>query len=393
MESNTISVEIKSGTGLPGASMQQRKKIYRQTICSSDDNDIRQDRRRGRGALSNATSRHEALSRHVFDDGWQTLDELPAFKTEVQVEQAKSIISTNSSPDLQFEKSVNPYRGCEHGCIYCYARPKHSYMGLSSGLDFESRLFAKPNAAKLLERQLSRKGYVPKVIALGANTDPYQPIEREWKITRQLLEVLDAANHPVAIITKSALILRDVDILQRMASRGLVKVVISLTTLDRRLSRSMEPRAATPGLRLKTIHELADTGIPVSVLVAPVIPALNDHEIERILDSAKVAGASEAGYVLLRLPLEVSPLFREWLLNQYPDKYRHVMSLIRSMRAGKDYDADFGKRMRGVGPYAWQIKRRFDLARKRLELNRRSLALDCSQFVAPMADQEQLSLF
>ena len=358
-----------------------------------DEIGVTKNRRRGRGALSNSTGRFEALTRHVFDDGWQTLDELPAFKTEVQIEQPKTIISTNRSSDLPFERSINPYRGCEHGCTYCFARPTHSYMGLSAGLDFETRLFAKPNAAKSLERQLSRKGYVPKVIALGTNTDPYQPIEREWKITRQILEVLDAANHPVAIVTKSALILRDIDILQRMAAKGLVKVVISITSLDRRLCRSLEPRAATPGLRLKAVHELNKAGIPVAVMMAPIIPALNDHEIERVLDSAKAAGASEAEYVLLRLPLEVSPLFREWLLNRYPERYRHVMNLIRSMRGGKDYDAEFGKRMGGIGPYAWQIKRRFELARKRLGLGKRKFVYDCSQFVAPRADQEQLSLF
>lgn len=364
------------------------------TIGRSDGAGISHSRRRGRGAGSNVSGRFEAFSRDVFDDGWQTLDELPSFKTEVQVEQAKSVISTNKSPDLPFDKSINPYRGCEHGCVYCFARPTHSYMGLSAGLDFESRLFAKPNTAKLLERELSRKGYVPKVIALGTNTDVYQPIEKEWRITRQILEVLEAANHPVAIVTKSALVLRDIDILERMAARGLAKVVVSVTTLDRRLSRAMEPRAATPGLRLKAIHDLSKAGIPVSVMVAPVIPALNDHEIERILDSASSAGAVEAEYVMLRLPLEVSALFREWLLNHYPDKYRHVMNLIRTMRGGKDYDAEFGKRLTGTGPYAWQIKRRFDIARKRLDLGRRGFAaLDCSQFIAPRADQEQLALF
>ncbi len=382
---------VESGAPIPSA--RPSRPLARRSVYRAEDTSVSPKRRRGRGAVSNATGRYEALTRHVFDDGWQTLDELPAFNTQVQVEQPKTIIATNGSPDLHFERSINPYRGCEHGCVYCFARPTHSYMGLSAGLDFETQLFAKPNAAQLLSRQLSKKGYVAKVIALGANTDPYQPIEREWKITRQLLEVLEAANHPVAIITKSSLILRDIDILQRMAAKNLVKVIISVTTLDRRLSRAMEPRAATPGLRLKAIHDLAGAGIPVSVMVAPVIPALNDHEIERILDSAKAAGAREAEYVLLRLPLEVSTLFREWLLNHYPERYRHVMNLIRSMRSGKDYDAEFGKRMRGVGPYAWQIKRRFDLARKRLGLNRRGFSLDCSQFVAPKADQEQLSLF
>ncbi len=377
----------------PGTSNQHHKNMAGLAAIRAQDTEIVKNRRRGRGAVSNPSGRYEALTRHVFDDGWQTLDELPAFKTEVQVEQPKTIITTNRSPDLPFDRSINPYRGCEHGCIYCFARPTHSYIGLSSGLDFESRLFAKPNGAQLLERQLSRRGYIPKPIALGTNTDAYQPIERQWKITRQILEVLEIANHPVVITTKSALILRDIDILQRMAAKGLVKVIISLTSLDRRLCRSMEPRAANPGLRLKAIHELTKADIPVSVMLAPIIPALNDHEIERLLESAKAAGATEAEYVLLRLPLEVSPLFREWLLNHYPDKYRHVMNLIRSMRGGKDYDAEFGKRMRGIGPYAWQIKRRFDLARKRLGMSLRRMDLDCSQFIAPRADQEQLSLF
>jgi len=393
MAMNSLVADTAVTSGFPATSAKPARPLARRSVYRPDESPVAPKRRRGRGAVSNATGRYEALTRHVFDDGWQTLDELPAFNTQVQVEQPKTIIANNRSPDLPFDRSINPYRGCEHGCVYCFARPTHSYMGLSAGLDFETQLFAKPNAAQLLERQLSKKGYIPKVIALGANTDPYQPIEREWKITRQLLEVLEAANHPVAIITKSSLILRDIDILQRMAAKGLVKVVISVTTLDRRLSRAMEPRAATPGLRLKAIHDLAEAGIPVSVMVAPIIPALNDHEIERILDSAKAAGAREAEYVLLRLPLEVSALFREWLLNHYPDRYRHVMNLIRSMRGGKDYDAEFGKRLRGVGPYAWQIKRRFDLARKRLELNRRGFSLDCSQFVAPKADQEQLLLF
>ena len=381
-------------TGADIASPEHRGGILAGTTLRNGAEGISHNRRRGRGAGSNVSGRFEVFSRDIFDDGWQTLDELPVFKTEVQVEQAKSVISTNKSPDLPFDKSINPYRGCEHGCIYCFARPTHSYMGLSAGLDFESRLFAKPNTAKLLERELSRKGYVPKVIALGTNTDVYQPIEKEWRITRQILEALEAANHPVAIVTKSALVLRDIDILERMAAKGLAKVVVSVTTLDRRLSRAMEPRAATPGLRLKAIHDLSQAGVPVSVMVAPVIPALNDHEIERILDSAKSAGAVEAEYVMLRLPLEVSSLFREWLLNHYPDKYRHVMNLIRSMRGGKDYDAEFGKRMKGTGPYAWQIKRRFDIARKRLDLGRRGFsALDCTQFIAPCADQEQLALF
>jgi DNA repair photolyase len=310
----------------------------------------------------------------------------------VQIERPKTVITRNLSPDIPFDRSVNPYRGCEHGCIYCFARPTHSYMGLSAGIDFESRLFAKPEAARLLARELARPGYKPKTIAIGTNTDPYQPIERDWRIMRQILEVLDSANHPVAIVTKSALVLRDLDILSSMAKRGLAKVGISVTTLDRKLARVMEPRAATPPKRLDTIKSLSDAGIPVSVLVAPIIPALNDHEIERILDSARAAGASEASYVLLRLPLEVSPLFRDWLLQNYPDRYRHVMSLVRSMRDGKDYDAEFGKRMKGAGPYAWQIARRFEMATKRLGLARRNIHLRDDLFVPPLGGGVQLSL-
>jgi DNA repair photolyase len=350
------------------------------------------DRRRGRAAGINPAGRFESQERVAFDDGWHTLEDMPPFRTEVQVEKPRTVITRNDSPDIPFDRSINPYRGCEHGCIYCFARPTHSYMGLSAGLDFEAKLFAKPDAPRLLERELSKPGYKVKPIAIGTNTDPYQPIEREWRIMRQILEVLDKANHPVVIVTKSALILRDIDILTSMAERGLVKVGISVTTLDRKLARTMEPRASTPARRLEAIKTLSEAGIPVAVMMAPVIPALNDHEIERILDSGKAAGASEASYVLLRLPLEVSPLFRDWLLQNYPDRYRHVMSLVRSMRDGKDYDAEFGKRMKGAGPYAWQISRRFEMATKRLGLMRRSLHLREDLFISPDSDGVQLSL-
>ncbi len=350
------------------------------------------DRRRGRAAGINPAGRFETLERVAVDDGWQMLEDMPPFKTEVQVEKPRTVITRNDSPDIPFDRSINPYRGCEHGCIYCFARPTHSYMGLSAGLDFEAKLFAKPDAPRLLERELSKPGYKVKPIAIGTNTDPYQPIEREWRIMRQILEILDKANHPVVIVTKSALILRDIDILKSMAERGLAKVGISVTTLDRKLARSMEPRASTPAKRLEAIKTLSEAGIPVAVMMAPVIPALNDHEIERILDSGKAAGASEASYVLLRLPLEVSPLFRDWLLQNYPDRYRHVMSLVRSMRDGKDYDAEFGKRMKGAGPYAWQISRRFEMATKRLGLMRRSLHLREDLFISPNSDGVQLSL-
>lgn len=350
------------------------------------------DRRRGRGAGLNMSGRFEQQVRENFDDGWETLEDLPPFKTEVQVEKPRSIITRNESPDIPFDRSVNPYRGCEHGCIYCFARPTHAFMGLSAGLDFEARLFAKPDAPRLLERELSKPGYRPRVIAIGTNTDPYQPIEKEWRVMRQILEVLEGANHPVSIVTKSALIMRDIDILSRMAAKGLAWVGLSVTTLDRKLARSMEPRAATPARRLEAMRALSEAGVPVSVMVAPIIPGLNDHEVERILDSGKAAGAQEASYVLLRLPLEVSPLFRDWLLREYPDRYRHVMSLVRSMRGGKDYDAEFGKRMKGAGPYAWQIARRFELATKRLKLNRTRRSLSTDLFVPPSGSGVQLSL-
>ncbi|MQB43986.1 PA0069 family radical SAM protein [Rhizobium sp. ICMP 5592] len=350
------------------------------------------DRRRGRGAGLNPSGRFEPLQRETFDDGWQTLEELPPFKTEVQVEKPRTAITRNESPDIPFDRSINPYRGCEHGCIYCFARPTHAYMGLSPGLDFEAKLFAKPDAAKLLERELAKPGYKPRVIAIGTNTDPYQPIEKEWRIMRQILEVLNKANHPVAIVTKSALVMRDIDILKEMAAKNLVRVGLSVTTLDRKLAHTMEPRAATPQRRLEAIRALSEAGIQTAIMVAPIIPALNDHEIERILDAGKAAGAMEASYVILRLPLEVSPLFRDWLLQHYPDRYRHVMSLIRSMRGGKDYDADFGKRMKGAGPYAWQISRRFEMATRRLQLIRRNIALRDDLFVPPDGSGVQLSL-
>jgi DNA repair photolyase len=353
---------------------------------------VEDDRRRGRGATLNPSGRFEPISRHIFDDGWQTIDELPEFRTQVQVEKPRTIITRNDSPDIPFDRSINPYRGCEHGCVYCFARPTHAYMGMSPGLDFEAKLFAKPDAPRLLERELSKPGYQPRTMALGTNTDPYQPIEREWRVTRQILEVLEAANHPVGIVTKSALVTRDIDILARMAAKGLAKVALSVTTLDRRLARAMEPRASTPALRLKAISDLSAAGIPVGVMVAPVIPALNDHEIERILDSARGSGATEAGYVLLRLPLEVSPLFRDWLLKHYPDRYRHVMNIVKSMRGGKDYDAEWGKRMRGTGPYAWQIGRRFEIATKKLGFDRQRARLDTALFEPPAGEGRQLQL-
>jgi len=350
------------------------------------------DRRRGRGAESNVSGRYEPLARVAFDDGWQSLDELPPFKTTVQVEAARRIITTNDSPDISFEQSINPYRGCEHGCAYCYARPTHAYMGLSPGLDFETRLFVKPNAPELLEKELAKPGYEPKVIAIGTNTDPYQPIEKKYRVMRAILEVLSRANHPVGIVTKSALVTRDIDFLAPMAERGLAKVALSVTTLDRRLARAMEPRAATPARRLDALRQLSEAGVPTTVMVAPIIPALNDSELERILDAAAAAGVRSAGYVMLRLPLEVRDIFKEFLEREYPDRAAHVLSVLRTMRGGKDYDATWGKRMSGDGPYAWQIGRRFEIAAARLGINAEKRPLRTDLFVPPGGGGAQLSL-
>ena len=351
------------------------------------------ERRRGRGARSNQTGRFEANATVAAYDGWESLSQLEVFKTEVFEDTAKSIISRNDSPDISFDRSINPYRGCEHGCVYCYARPTHCYLGHSAGLDFETKLYAKSDAAKLLEQELAKPGYQPQTIALGANTDPYQPIERERQISRRVLEVLSATNHPVGIVTKSALVARDIDILAPMAAKGLAKVAISVTTLDRKVARAMEPRAATPSRRLETIRQLSEAGIPVTVMVAPVIPGLTDHEIEGILKAARDAGASDAGYVLLRLPLEIKDLFREWLATEFPDRANRVIKLLQSMHGGKDYVANFGQRQRGTGPYADQIAMRFRLARKRLELGTERLSLRTDLFERPKLRGQQLALF
>ncbi len=354
---------------------------------------VDRERRRGRGTLSNASGRYEPIARVAFDDGWQSIEELPAFETTVTEEKARKILTRNDSPDIGFDRSVNPYRGCEHGCVYCFARPTHANMGLSAGLDFESKLFVKPDAPELLEREISAPKYSPKVIAIGTNTDPYQPIERKYEVMRGILEVLERAGHPVGIVTKSALVLRDIDILSRMARRNLAKVALSVTSLDPKLARIMEPRAATPARRLEAIRRLSDAGIPASVMVAPVIPAINDMEIERILDAAKAAGAKEAGYVLLRLPLEVRDLFREWVMENFPDRYRHVFKLIRDTRGGKEYDAKWGERMTGSGPIAWMIGRRFEAACERLGLNKRKLKMTTEHFTPTIKRPQQLALF
>lgn len=354
---------------------------------------IEKQRRRGRGAQSNDSGRFEAEARVAFDDGWQSLDDLAPFKTTVSVDTARKVITRNESPDIGFDRSINPYRGCEHGCVYCFARPSHAFLGLSPGLDFESNLFVKPDAPGLLEKELAAPDYEPKMIAIGTNTDPYQPIERERKVMRGILEVLERANHPVGIVTKGALVTRDIDILARMAKRNLAKVAISVTSLDPKLSRTMEPRASSPARRLEALRQLSEAGIPTTVMVAPVIPALNDAEIERILDAAAHAGVKEASYVLLRLPLEVRDLFREWLMANYPDRYRHVFTLIRDMRGGRDYDSQWGTRMKGTGPMAWMIGRRFEIACARLGLNKRRSKLTTDHFVRLSKAGQQLSLF
>jgi len=349
---------------------------------------------RGRGAQSNATGRFESRIREAFDDGWTELDEAPApLRTHVTPERAKTIISRNDSPDVGFDRSINPYRGCEHGCIYCYARPSHAYVGLSPGLDFESRIFFKPEAGRLLARELSRPSYQPGVIHIGGNTDPYQPQERRLRVTRGVIETLERFAHPFSIITKSALILRDLDVIGPMGAAGLVRAAVSVTTLDRALARAMEPRAATPEKRLAAIRGLAGAGCPVAVMFAPVIPGLNDHELEAVLERAAEAGASAAGYVVLRLPLEIKDLFREWLEAARPDRAARVMSLVRQMRHGKDYDVRWGERMKGDGPIAEIIGARFAAAKRRYGLDKPRAPLDLAQFKVPRAPTAQLDLF
>ncbi len=349
---------------------------------------------RGRGARSNRSGRFEAHAREDFDDGWTDGEALPPrIDDTLTAVASRKIITTNDSPDIGFERSINPYVGCSHGCIYCYARPSHAYMGLSPGLDFESRIFFKPDAAALLERELSRPGYGPKTIHIGGNTDPYQPAEKGLGITRAVLQVLDRFNHPISIITKNALITRDLDILGPMGRRGLARAVVSVTTLDRRLARAMEPRAATPDRRIETLARLAAAGVPAFVSVAPIIPGLTDHEIEAIVARAAAAGVSGAHYTVLRLPLEIKDLFREWLAAERPDRAARVMSLVRQMRGGKDYDAQWGQRMTGGGPIADLISTRMRAARKRHGLDAERRPLDLSLFAVPPKAGDQLSLF
>ncbi len=351
--------------------------------------------RKGRGAASNGSGRFEAERRVGFDDGWGMFDEEPpSLTTTLTVDSTRTIIARNDSPDIGFDRSINPYRGCEHGCIYCYARPSHAYLGLSPGLDFESRLFYKPQAAALLAAELAKKGYACRPVALGSNTDPYQPAERRLEITRSILEVLRDFRHPVTIVSKSALIQRDLDILSEMAKDRLAIVTISVTTLDRTLARVMEPRAATPERRLETIAALVAAGVPTGVLSAPMIPALNDAEMEQILDRARAAGAISAGYTLLRLPLELKALFREWLEAHFPNKAAHVLSLVAQAHGGRLYDSAWSKRMTGTGPYAEMLRLRFDRACRRLGFDQRTMRpLDTTRFRPPPQTGDQLSLF
>ncbi len=348
---------------------------------------------KGRGAVSNASGRFENQRREAFDDGWDQANEPARPPTEVQIDSSRSVLVYNESPDVPFDCSLNPYRGCEHGCIYCFARPTHAYLGLSPGLDFETRLFSKPDAAALLENELRKPGYRCQTVALGVNTDAYQPLERRLGITRSVLEVLQAYRHPLAIVTKSALVERDIDILREMAADDLVSVNVSVTTLDAELARRLEPRAAAPRRRLRTIETLAEAGIPVSVLVAPIIPVLTDPELDSILTAARDAGAASAGYILLRLPLEVNELFQQWLQAHYPQKAAHVMTRVRDTRGGKDYDSRFGLRMRGSGAFADMIAQRFRLACRKLDLHPRDFELNTADFRVPPRSGDQLGLF
>ena len=361
--------------------------------------------RKGRGAGLNPPVRFERTAREAFDDGWGTLEaafaELPPLPTTLTPDRSKSALAWNESPDIGFDRAVNPYRGCEHGCVYCYARPSHAWLGLSPGLDFETRLIFKPDIAALLEKELRRPGYVPRPIALGSNTDPYQPVERTLRLTRAVLELLDRFEHPVTIVTKSAGVLRDLDLLSALARRNLVRVCLSVTTLDARLARIMEPRAASPERRLAALRHLSEAGIPTAVLAAPMIPGVNDAELEAILERAAAAGASGAGYVLLRLPLEIREIFEDWLARHMPERAARVLSLIRQTRGGALYDSRFGLRQRGSGAYADLLAQRFAVAARRLGLERRGAGvagLDCTRFRVPEAAAkppaaDQLSLF
>ena len=348
--------------------------------------------RKGRGAVSNRAGRFEPHTSEAVDDGWFA-DDLPPLRTTVTRDASKSIVARNTSPDLPFDRSINPYRGCEHGCVYCFARPTHAFLGLSPGLDFESRLFYKPEAARLLEETLHDPKYECRTMAMGTNTDPYQPIEREYRVTRSILEVLSECDHPVGIVTKSSLVVRDIDILAPMAALSLAQVCISVTTLDRGLARLLEPRAPTPGRRIETIRRLAEAGIPTGVMAAPMIPGLTDHEMEDILQASFDAGARSASYTLLRLPLEIADLFAEWLKTHRPDRASRVLNLMRQSHGGKIYASTFGKRMRGEGAYAGMLAKRFEAACKRCGFSDRRFELDTTRFKRPLRRGDQLALF
>ena len=350
-------------------------------------------RLKARGAASNPAARFEPYSREVEHDGWDIPEEERLLRTEIREDRPRSIINHVASPDLPFDRTINPYRGCEHGCTYCFARPGHAYLGLSPGLDFETKLVAKPGAPQLLARELARRNYRPATIAIGTNTDPYQPIEARYRIMRGILQVLSDWNHPVGIVTKGTLIERDVDILADMARRSLVHVGVSVTTLDPKLSRSMEPRVPLPARRIETIARLSAAGIPVRVMVAPVVPVLTEPELEAILAAGAGAGARAASWILLRLPLQVAPLFRDWLARAWPGQAAHILNRLRAMRGGADYDAEWGRRMRGEGPYAALIARRFAVAARRLGLDRPLPPLDAAAFAPPPRSGDQLSLF
>lgn len=349
-------------------------------------------RRKARGAQSNVAGRYE-LEREDIQDGWEIPEERSAFVTEVSEERPRSVITRNTSPDIPFDRSINPYRGCEHGCTYCFARPTHAYLGLSPGLDFESKLVARPKAAEVLEKELRRKAYQPSMLAIGTNTDPYQPIERRYRVMRSVLEVLQRYNHPVAITTKGTLVERDIDILSDMAAKGLAQVGVSLTTMDVELSRAMEPRCPLPKRRLEIIRKLTEAGIPVRAMLAPVVPGLTDHEVETLIEEAAEAGATGMAWIMLRLPMEVAPLFEEWLQAAYPGRSSKVLTRMREMHGGELYHAEFNKRMRGEGIYAEMIAQRVEKARVRFGLDKEMPKLRFDLFEVPLARDGQLALF
>ena len=361
----------------------------------SPDDRVPDKARKGRGAVSNRSGRYEPATRGLVDDGWGSAEDedAPPLRTTVSIDTARHVITRNDSPDIGFDRSINPYRGCEHGCVYCFARPTHAYLGLSPGLDFESRLFAKPDAAACLRAELAKPSYRPRPIAFGTNTDPYQPLERKLRITRQLFEVLAETKHPLTIVTKSDLVLRDLDLLVPMARDNLVSVALSITTLDGKLARVMEPRAAAPRRRMAALEQLAKAGVPVSIMTAPLIPAINDHEMESLLEAAAKAGAQGAGYVLLRLPLEIKELFEEWLDAHFADRKKRVLDLIRQMRGGQLYDSRWGTRQTGEGPLAELLRQRFKRATRQFNLDSPRPPLDVMKFRAPPADSRQMTLF